>query len=273
MKFAISSDLDTFRYKHDNIEVLKWLIPTDFDKLENRILKYADYDMVWALKLVDTEDIDEFLNRIYTIISVHKDKLKGIKLAFYKEDLPSIGLQQLQEWGIKFFYMNKVTSWHQLEEYKNDGVCDMYLVAEMGFGLEKASNVLHEAGIRIRVVPNVCQRQGLVNPLIGFYILPEHVKLYEWYVDIMEIVEDPDKNVSVVYDVYAHQHRWFGKYEELITDFRGNLNGQNLPDMFAERRIGCELKCLKGVNCHTCFTLDELCKTLTEHNIFISEEE
>ena len=67
----------------------------------------------------------------------------------------------------------------------------MYICEELGFSLDKISDILHSNNIKVRVIPNICQSSfSETNSLLTFFIRPEDIKYYIKYVDVFELLTD-----------------------------------------------------------------------------------
>jgi hypothetical protein len=137
----------------------------------------------------------------------------------------------------------------------------MYICEELGFNLEKISNLLHSKGIKVRVLPNVCQSSFPDTPSIKtFFIRPEDIPAYEKYVDVFELLSDPWRQ-RVIFKVYKQQ-KWFGKVQEIIPSFKGDLDSRFLLSSFGVVRSRCGKRCMyKPESCSICDRFTELADT------------
>jgi hypothetical protein len=161
-----------------------------------------------------------------------------------------------------------------LDAMKNMGVSDMYLVEDICFELDKAAKVLHEAGIKIRVFPNVCQSSVPTTDtpaLKTFFIRPEDVAIYAPYVDVMEFFGRDDQ-IKTYYEIYAKNKRWLGDLNEMIIDFNDSVDSRGLSHIFAQQRIKCGKKCMKGSGCNLCQRFADLSEIMLEKGLVFGKE-
>jgi hypothetical protein len=181
---------------------------------------------------------------------------------------------KIKELGYDVFFYNLCSNWTMLEVMKNLGVSDIYLVEDICFELEAAAALLHEAGIRIRVFPNICQtcvNEDDISSLKTFFIRPEDIKLYAKYVDTFEFFGEKDK-INTLYKIYAKKEAWPDDLSILITNFKDEVPNQCLSQLFGERRIKCGKKCFKGKSCRVCDALVDMAKIMKENNLVFTQE-
>ena len=168
--------------------------------------------------------------------------------------------EKMKKAGIPFYYSYMIDNWDELLGFCDLGVSDVFITGELGFDLKRVADVVHEKEINIRAYPNICQEgwdRGR-NGVKSFFIRPEDVDIYSEFIDILEFYEAEDKQNSL-YDIYFHMKSWDGHLQEIIYGLKRPLNSYYIMgDKFAERRISCQRKCLKGERCKTCHTLIEL---------------
>ena len=123
--------------------------------------------------------------------------------------------------------------------------------------------------MRIRVFPNVAQcSTEYTNDLKKFFIRPEDLENYEPYVDVYEFYGDSNKLLTY-YQIYKYDKKWFGPLKDLIIGFNDEIDNKYIIPRFPERRIKCGKKCLKGVSCSMCETIEQLSKTLEDAKMII----
>ena len=210
----------------------------------------------------------ENLEDLKTIIKVHEEKPElAFDLMIYNREKEFMEL--LQASGIKYFFCDRVRDWDTFLGILKYKPSDIYIVEQLGFELDKIAQVAHEKGVKIRVYPNVAQSSWSNIPdIYKFFIRPEDVDTYSEYVDVCEIFGDSHK-CDVYYKVYAKDRKWFGDLSEIIIDLHENFDSRFIIPRFAERRIKCGKKCLKGGYCHMCDRVIELSKSLKDAKLLI----
>lgn len=149
----------------------------------------------------------------------------------------------------------------------------MYIVEGMGFELDKIAPIVHQYGTMVRVFPNIAQSAWEDTPdLQKFWIRPEDTGLYEDYIDIYEFAYDRYDQQKIYYDIYFNDKKWFGDLKEIIFGLHDSLDSTCLLPRFAEKRIRCGRKCMKGGTCQMCNIIAQLAATLQGKNLTLEKE-
>lgn len=226
--------------------------------------------------VLDIANTDEFLKMAG--ISVLK-VLQGQEIKNWVLRLPTIPtdeeLQTLRDAAAPFFVYTMLDRWEQVDQYIHLGVTDIYATNELAFQLDKLSNVLHDNNIKLRVCPNFVQSAWGETPDIKkFWIRPEDIIDYESYVDVFEIsVNEPSEYDIVAYKAYVKDKRWYGDLREFILGMNDMIDSKYLHPRFADRRIHCGKKCLKGGMCSMCDTMLGLSQSLAQAEITVERPE
>ena len=255
-------------YPHENYydeadELKIYYRPAD-KTLENFIQKYQDKTIIIEI-LSSLDDID-----IQLFQGLH-DKYKNIKLIidFYNKDTVS----KVQNAKIPFFFSRYVSTIDELYGLLPYKPTDMYICEELGFFLDKISNILHSQNIKVRVFPNICQSSFLagLDSIKTFFIRPEDISVYSLYVDTFELISD-EKTQETIFKIYK-QGKWFGKISEIIPSFHGELDSKYIIDSFGVIRTQCGKRCMyKPGSCNICDRFVEVADTLKENNIVITHK-
>ena len=76
--------------------------------------------------------------------------------------------------------------------------------------------------------------------------------LYEGYVDVLEF-HKPNDRINTLYEIYNIKKRWLGDLSDLISNLDDlKINSRKIISEFAEVRVGCDRRCLKGKACSIC---------------------
>lgn len=86
--------------------------------------------------------------------------------------------------NIKFFYAIPINSFYDLKALADYGCCDVKIDAPLTHMLDK----IEKFDITIRMSPNIAYYSYIPRPngVIGSWVRPEDVELYEEYVDVFE---------------------------------------------------------------------------------------
>lgn len=228
--------------------------------LENFLDVYKDKSII-----IDVTDAFEEVD--VKLLKGLFDKYKNIKIIFDFNNKEY--LSKAQEYELPFFFTNPVTTIDQLHGLISYKPTDMYICEELGFFLDKVSQILHSNNIKIRVFPNICQSSFSDTPSIKkFFIRPEDISVYANFVDVFELICD-EKKQPILYKIYK-QEKWFGKIKDIIPTFKEELDSKYLLDSFGVIRSKCGKRCLyKPGSCAICNRFSELAETLEATNTIV----
>ena len=214
------------------------------------------------------------LSFFIALAAKHPEVNFALKLKEYHYDNNNIN--QIYE-GIKnsgqnipFFFETIVKDWDTLHGHINMHPTDIYIAEELCFQLVSVATVLHENNIKVRTFANVGQSSWKQTPALKkFFIRPEDVEVYEPYIDVLEFFGREDS----IETYYKIEKKWFGKLNEVILDLDTDIDSRFLLPSFAERRINCGKRCLKGRPCQICEATEQLSALLEKNNLMISDFE
>lgn len=228
--------------------------------LEDFLEKYNDKSIVIDINEA-FEDIDVKLFKGLA------DKYKNFKLIVAFENKES--LEKIQENKIPFFFSNFVTTIDQMHGLMKYHPTDMYICEELGFSLDKISEILHNNSIKVRVLPNICQSSFEETPSIKtFFIRPNDISTYSEFVDVFELVSDQPRQ-QVLFKIYK-QEKWIGKINEIIPSFKDNLDNKYILNNFGTIRSKCGKRCLyRQGSCNICNRFIDFADTLKKNKLMI----
>lgn len=267
MKYCINSPTSKYLDKADEISMtIKSIKKLDLKKTIDLFLKYKDKKI--NLYIEDNEDFIK--NHGMPTFAAIKETYPELQLSIVlsKPDFNELNdklLELIKKSNFPYYYTTYVSDWETLHFYKNLGVSEMYICGELGFELDNVGPLLHKAGIKVRVIPNVAQcKEFLNNNITAFYIRPEDIPYYEKYVDTLDFYCTTGQEADALYKVYAIDKKWTGKLSTLILWLEGELEGKYITPVFGSRRVKCGHKCLKGKMCSVCETTEQLCITMNK---------
>lgn len=203
------------------------------------------------------------------ILKTLSKKFHNIKLifSFYEKEI----LEQIQQTHIPFFFSNHINTIDKMSGLIKYHPTDMYICEELGFCLDKVSELLHKNNIRVRVYPNICQSSfPEMDSLKTFFIRPEDIAAYSQYVDVFELIADEARQ-PVVFKIYQQQE-WFGPIQEIIPTFHNSLDSRFLMPAFGMLRAKCHKRCAFNPNvCKICNRFSELSETLKKNRLLITK--
>jgi hypothetical protein len=225
-------------------------------------------------------DENDFINndciKLFDAIKDQYPELNFVfKLRNHKASKDTYDIIKASDKNYKIFFDEFIRSWDVLHGYLDLGVSDVYIVEELGFNIIDAAALAHERGAQVRVFPNVAQSAWSHSPAFKkFFIRPEDVSIYEPYVDVMEFFRKNGNqdSLSIYYKIYAIDKKWFGKLNEMMLSFDSDIDSRAIVSNFAERRLNCGKRCLKGKKCHICEATEKLAFTLEKNNYIITRD-
>ena len=217
----------------------------------------------------------ELLKKINEISQENKYNI-AIRIEDYKSSKAMIPIyDELNKANVPMFFNTHCSNWDTLigllEGYN---VSDIYVTDELGFELDKVSKVVHNYGANVRVFPNIAQSVWFATPgLLKFFIMPEDIQYYEDYVDVCEIFSPKLGHLELAPIVKSYKdQKWFGRFDEFIIDYIGDLDSKSLVNIFGERRATCGKKCQKGSHCRICHRLEDLNSTLGRRGFYFADD-
>lgn len=245
-----------------------------FDEVQEIEIKYSKEDLTVPefleknrnktviLTVEHPEDIDRISN-----LATRYTNIK-IKVDLDNKELTDAAMHS----GVPYFFSTMVDDWDTFIGIVNLNPTDVYIVNELGFELDKVASIAHQYNTQIRVFPNVAQSKWAKTPDIKkFFIRPDDISLYEPYVDVIEFFGH-EQQLSIYYEAYAHDGKWFGQLNEIINDFYSDIDSRNILPIFGSTRIKCGKRCIKGRACKICERITHFASTLEEQNLLIRVE-
>jgi hypothetical protein len=155
--------------------------------------------------------------------------------------------------------------WEQFHILLKAGVSDINISGPLAFEMSKVKRVLEvlDRKVIIRATPNIVTNLNPnTDPLIGFYIRPEDVEVYEDFIDVFEF--EGVKYQDTFFSIYAENKSFIGNLNQCIYNFQKPIDNKGLITLFGERRRDCGRQCLSGGLCKRCYTLANLAKPMGE---------
>jgi hypothetical protein len=218
------------------------------------------------------ECLETELNKIIALKEQHSNI--AIKMYLISGKIMSDFIQSLKDNKIAFFLNYLPQTIAEVVALVKYGVSDIYITNYLGFNLTDIKKIAEN--VNIRVYPNVAQNPPIYDltgksndNLKAFFIRPEDLELYGDYVDIVEFYGAVDKQ-DVLMDIYKDGY-WMGNLNELILDFKEDINCMNLMPDFGFYRLACGHRCDLG-KCNYCDISKSLAAELKAKDIYIKKE-
>lgn len=165
-----------------------------------------------------------------------------------------------------------VVNFDQLHYLCKYGVKEVYIGEEICFDLLRAKRIASSYGVTLRAFPNVGQSAVKDSPALQkFFIRPEDIEEYSQYIDTVEFW-GPLNRQDILRRIYS-KGKWYGDLQEIILDFDLSLDSMRIVPGFAQARMNCDRKCMKGGNCKICDLTYSIGQTLKEKQLVISQKQ
>lgn len=219
-------------------------------KVDEFMIEYKDKDVIYNL-------IKDYPNKEY-IIRIPRDieEIDWKELYNFNAMIPlTLALENilLRPEGIRFYWAYPVSTYYELEALNNIGATQILLAPPLSFDLPRVRKNFKG---KIRMIPNVAlsftEKQLYANGLYGGFIRPEDVKIYEKYVDTLEIVAQDRKQETTLFEIYHDKQVWNGNLNLLLTNLNIDIDNRGIPEAFGEERVKCRQRCKSDNICHLC---------------------
>ena len=231
-------------------------------------LKKADEIRLKYKKLNDILDLYEInpnATFIITILKENKDTINWNQLEQYNKmtqnkiiiETDSFDIMDVCKlYNIKYFYGVPVNTLYELKALVDYGCSDARIDAPLTHMLDKV--IIYP--ITLRVVPNVAYYKYIPRKdgVIGSWIRPEDVELYEPYIDVFEFEDCDKEKEQSLYNTYAIHKKWPGSLNNLITNLDYQGTNRLIPSDLTQMRLMCGQKCLAGHPCQVCYKFLDL---------------
>ena len=154
-----------------------------------------------------------------------------------------------------FYYLDAIRTYQELRQLKQLGVCRVQVGAPLFFELEKVAQI----DIPIYAIANIansnlqfCDTDGVV----GTWIRPEDLPLYEQYIDLIEFRGNLSQE-QALYRIYT-RGSWSGDLRYIILDLDYPGANYMISPELAEKRIRCGQRCQENGVCKLCYRMLDL---------------
>lgn len=220
-------------------------------------------DKIICLEVLEMKD-RKFNNKPVTNELYHgiMQKYPNTRLEFYNiQDLINYATEY-HETTDKYSFHYPADTYNLLNTLLDLGVSDILLTEPFVFDIETISNYIrynHEdCKIHIRPYlgkPSYMSR--IESIMTHFWVLPQHIYLYEDYIDYIDIFADKAERERRLLDAYCVQHEYnnlLGPFIENCIDKDFFMSAGYVPTELAEYRTHCKQVCITKMpaRCHRC---------------------
>ena len=201
--------------------------------------------------ILDCYDIKELdWEEIKRINILTKEKLvlcvDNIKLA-----------EEAKKHNIKWYLGYSISSYYDLNGLLALSPTYIRINGPLFFDIEKVKNKAKKFDVLIRHTPNVAFSDGLSHwpGYSGTWIHPNHLYLYEDYIDVIEFEDCDAKKEETLYNIYINQQSWPTSLSVLISNLdispTSGIGRMITPEMTIAR-LKCRQICEAGGKCQIC---------------------
>lgn len=229
-----------------------------------------DYKTDYIVEIFDLEE-----NTTLTVNQIHALAVdySNLFFDFHKfDDFKTIASQFSERKYMYHFPVNTYMDVQYLLEYP--GLAAITIEEPLTFDMENVHKVIkedEERDIQIRVYPAIGRPSRYRdfkgdNGINHFWILPQHLKAYEEYIDIIDLSDRSQSREHALCKLYTTYVPYLLSMKPLFKYVDTNVIGAFVDDDWVKRRLNCKQTCLqKGIHCKMCLNQDRLYNSILEH--------
>lgn len=267
MNFAVPF-MRQFKYLNDSVE-LNIKYKPQIKKLLNFIEVYGESHRI-------NIEYEEFTKEDIKIFKALIEKFPNYKiiacLPSYSKDLEQLLVQN----EIPHYYKIFITNWERFRGFLTLQVTDIFLAEALMFDIKNVKQAVGDKPIALRSYCNICEGSWDDTPSVKkFFIRPEDIPLYENLIDTFEFFLPEQwstaSRLNILYQVFCKEHKWFGKFNEIIVGYQGQEDSKFFVSLFGERRLTCKQRCMSQSQptCHICDRIISLAEAFKDKNYIV----
>lgn len=168
----------------------------------------------------------------------------------------------------KYMYHFPVQTWNVVQMLMGYKVSDMVIGEPLTFNRREVTQYIRNKGVRIHAIPHRGKNHLTMDLDIpgikSFWILPQHMSLYEGFIDVLELLDNNVTRESALIDVYIKQSYDYAM-NLLIPTIETDMVGSFWQDNQVEPRLYCQQRCMKSNKlCHHCELIMQMYNTLKQ---------
>lgn len=174
-----------------------------------------------------------------------------------------------------WFWGYPVTTYFELDSLlKLDGITQIIISGPLFFDLQAVFDKCKEKEVTIRLAPNLAYDAYIPrqNGIIGSYIRPEDIPIYEPYINTCFFRFDTLAEERRLFNIYKNDKTWPGNLQLLIKNLNYSVDNRGIDSEFAERRLACRQNCCRTSLCHYCENYFKLINTIDKHKTELQNE-
>lgn len=218
----------------------------DRNKIIDYVEKYPKVTIVLSLRDAseDTEITWEDIKRYQTLC----------KEQFLFAATDSFQVKECHHRGINYYLDRPINNYEDIYWLKKLKSKYILIEAPLFFDLKNVKD-LTKGICSLRLAPNVAYYAENIpkeNGIVGSWIRPEDIDLYEELIDTIEFENCDTRKEEALYRIYRDDKKWPTDLNILITNLNYPIDNKYLPDSFGDMRLKCQQKCFKVSYCNFC---------------------
>lgn len=257
MKFCTSNHQQELRRR--KVQELRFNV-NNLNNALHFLNEHNDYRILIEVPDLKTCTIE--LNKLLQLLYENKQ----IVLDLYKlEDLITVA-KQAQDKG-SYMYHFQVNNWGMAQILMYYKVSDMLIGEPLCFQMDKVKkNIKENYPINIRICPHVAPAhiaKECFSGINNFWILPQHLSIFEDVIDICDILDPNDAREAALLDIYTADKPYTFTIDTLITNMNAPMvSASKIDGNLMRRRKNCGQVCMENRDrCHLCNTYFKLSLT------------
>lgn len=202
--------------------------------------------------LIEIKDDNINFDKLYeyqqTLSNLYFDFYSINALAQYDEYLP-------KDAPHKYMYHYYANTWNIINLLKYHHASDILITEPLTFKCDEIIKYIHPY-FTVHIVPHMPQQDimiGVTDPINHFWVLPQHLKMYEGIFDVVEIADPREIREATLFTVYAIDKEYNLMFNSLFEHMTTLMPASWVQSEWAQKRMNCKQICMKDPNaCHYC---------------------
>lgn len=154
-------------------------------------------------------------------------------------------------------YHQPALTWGLIQILLYYRVSDITISEPLVFNMQELQKNVHPYA-RLRIRPYLAKpalARGVETDLgiHHFWVLPQHMHLYDQYVDVIDLLDDTVPRETALVLAYTCSEPYTARLDTLIEGVECGIGASFIDEKFVQRRLTCNQNCLKNRNyCHHC---------------------
>lgn len=214
--------------------------------------RHADKKIIVEILTLDDDKIPN-VNKLFALQQEHQN----IYYDFYNlSDLVHYSKENARQ-PRHIMHHQLATTWGLIQILMYYNVSDISIDEPLTFDMPAIAENVKSKGIAIRLRPHIAKNRyekEMENDtgLTHFWVLPQHVHLYEDYADVIDIIDNNSERETALVNFYL-KGECHASLPLLIEGVEKDIGASFFDEKFAIRRLSCHQTCMKDKNkCRYC---------------------